>query len=174
MKKKKIFLWLAIILIAIHGYFQIISSNTIILNHEVFINNTPEKVWQVLNDIEAVEKYNPQVAIATCISTSKEGVNSSRECKMKDSSSVKEKITLIEPNKAITMELYESSWPVQNMQWRTAIEPKENGTLVTQKLECKVKYGAFDAILNTLMMKNKMDASLKEVFAGLKKYSETK
>lgn len=106
-------MWLAIRLIATPGYFQIISSQTVILNLEVFIDNTPKKVWQLFNDIEAVEKYNPQVACATCISTSSiEDVNANREWKMKDESSVKEKITAIKTNKAITMELYETSQPI--------------------------------------------------------------
>lgn len=173
-KRKKTLLWILSILAVILIYFQIISGNTIVLNHEVMVNASPDKVWSVLNNIEAVENYNPQVAKATCISTFDQGLNASRQCVMKDSSKVKERVIEIEENKSITMELYESSWPVQNMKWRTAIEAKDGGTLVTQKLEYKVKFGAIGAILNTLMMKNKMDASIKDVFLGLKKYTESK
>lgn len=138
------------------------------------INTSPEKVWAVLNDVEEVGKYNPQVAEAKCISTNHEGLGASRQCTMKDGSILKEKVTLVEPDNAISMELYESGFPVQNMKWRTTIEPKDKGTLVTQKLQYQVKYGAFGALLNALIMKNKMDEGMQAVFEGLKKYSETK
>lgn len=174
MKTKKIILWTVILLAIVLTYFQYLSTQTTTLDHQVFVNNTPEKVWEVLYDIESVEHYNPMVKKATCISTVQAGVNASRECKMIDESTVKERIIDVEPNKALTMELYESTWPVHDMKWRTAIEAKETGTLVTQKLEYKVKYGALGALLNTLMMRNKMDASLQEVFTGLKNYTESK
>ena len=141
-KGKKIFLWTAGVLVVILVYFQIISGRIIILHHEVMINTSPEKVWAVLNNIEEVGKYNPQVAEAKCISTEHEGLGASRQCTMKDGSKIKEKVILVEPNRAVSMELFESDWPVQNMKWRTAVEPKDNGTLVTQKLEYQVKYGA--------------------------------
>ena len=174
MKKKKIFLGIGIVLLAILTYFQVISNNVITLNNEVFINASPDKVWSILNNLEEVENYNPQVSKAVCISTEHSGVNASRQCTMKDGSVIKERVSLVEPYQAITMELYESSWPVQNMKWRTAITAKNSGTLVTQKLQYQVKYGAFGALLNSVMMKNKMYKSLEEVFTELKNYSETK
>jgi len=174
MKRKTTLLWIGIIIAVALGYFQIVSSKTITLQNEILINASPEKVWAVLTDIEAVEHYNPQVEKATCISTAKEGAGACRECRMKDGSSVRERILSVEPNQAVTIELYESPWPVQDMRWRTNIEPSNNVTLVTQELNYRVKYGALGALMNAIMMKDRMDESIKGAFAGLKQYAETR
>lgn len=171
---KKIFKWTGIILLLIIVVFQILSYQTITLHHEVLINAPKEKVWLVLNNIEEVENYNPQVSDATCLSDNHEGVNASRQCTMDDGTTVKEKVLAIDPGNSMTMELYESSWPVKNMKWTTSIETKDGATLVKQDLEYNVRYGAFGALLNTFVMKNKMNASINEVFSELKKYVESK
>ncbi|MDO5970279.1 hypothetical protein Q4Q35_10725 [Flavivirga aquimarina] len=43
---------------------------------------------------------------------------------MKNGSKIKERVIKVKENKVITMELYESNWPVKDMKWRTAIENK--------------------------------------------------
>lgn len=162
------------IIVLILIVFQIKSSKTIVLNHQIKIDGPLEKVWQTLNDIEAVADYNPQVDKAKCITDIRNGVGASRECTMKDGSKVKERIISIEDNKAITMELYESNWPVKDMKWRTAIESANGKTLVIQKLEYKVKMGAFGALLNFLFLENKMNETLQDVFNSMKTHIESK
>lgn len=154
--------------------FQIKSGNTIVLSHQIEIDSSPSQVWETLNNIEAVADYNPQVEKALCITNEKKGVGAGRECTMKDGSKVKERITKVEENKAITMELYESNWPVKDMQWRTAIEDKNSKTLVTQKLEYKMKFGALGALMNSLFLQNKMNSTLQEVFESMKSHIESK
>ncbi len=172
MSKGQILIIVVLILLVVVGYFQMISGRTTTLNHEIMINAKPDSVWQILVNLEMVQHYNPQVASAQYLSNEHQGVNSSRQCTMKDGSVVKERVIAVEENKSITMELYESNWPVEKMKWHTMIEARGEGTLVTQKLDYNTKYGAFGALLNSLMMKNKMQASIQEVFESLKKYSE--
>ncbi len=173
--KKKMILGSVLAVIAlVLIVFQVKSGKTIVLEHQIQIDNSPSLVWKTLNEIEAVADYNPQVEKALCISNNKTGIGASRECTMKDGSKVKERITNIEPDNAITMELYESNWPVKNMKWRTAIADKNGGALVTQKLEYQVKFGAFGAILNALVLENKMNSTLQGVFESMKSYIESK
>jgi len=160
--------------IAVIIFFQIKSGNTIYLTHQIQIDAPPSAVWDVLNTIETVADYNPQVNESHCITENKTGPGASRECTMIDGSVVKERIVKIEPDQAITMELYESNWPVRDMKWRTAVEPKDGGTWVTQTLEYKMKFGAVGAILNSLFLKSKMDSSVQEVFESMKAYVESK
>lgn len=173
--RKKMILISGIVLIAlILVVFQIKSGNTIVLNHQIEIDNSPGKVWEILNNIETVAEYNPQVEKAQCITNNKSGMGASRECTMTDGSKVKERVINVEENKAITMELYESNWPVKDMKWKTTIENRDGKTLVTQKLEYKMKFGALGALMNSLFIQSKMDGTLQEVFESMKAHIESK
>lgn len=173
-RKKMILGGILGIIVLVLIVFQIKSTKTIILNYQIEIDSSADEVWKTLNDIESVAEYNPQVEKALCISDKKEGVGARRECTMTDGSKVKERIISIEDNKAITMELYESNWPVKDMKWRTAIERVNGKILVTQKLEYKMKMGALGALLNSLFLKNKMNSTLQDVFNNMKTYIESK
>jgi uncharacterized protein YndB with AHSA1/START domain len=54
-----------------------------ILHHEVKINAAPEKVWNALADLEAVQNCNPLVAQTRYTSENREGVGASRHCDFK-------------------------------------------------------------------------------------------
>lgn len=174
-KGKMILLTISLVFALILIIFQIISMRNVELNHSIEVKAPKEKVWQILTELETVAYYNPKVKAAVCISTSRTGIGASRECTMHDGSKVKERIIKLETDPyAVSMELYESSWPVKDMNWRTVLESKGNKTLINQNLQYKVKFGAFGAILNTLMMKGKMESAIQETFEGLKDYSERK
>lgn len=173
-KLKPIFAIILVLLLGMIAYFQYQSSKTISIRSQIDINAAPAKVWSVLNDLEAVDQYNPQISKASCISTNKEGLGAARQCVMKDGSTVKERVIGIVGKKAITIELYESDWPVQNMKWTTAIDSLENHTRVVQELTYQVKMGALGAFLNSVMMESKMTTTINEAFSGLKNYVESK
>ncbi len=173
-RKKMILGSIIAIIVLILIVFQIKSGKTIELNHQIEIADSPSKVWETLNNLEAVAEYNPQVKEAHCITSNKTGIGASRECTMTDGSKVKERVIKVEDNKAITMELYESNWPVKDMEWRTVIENKDGQTLVTQKLEYKMKFGAFGALLNFFFLEKKMNSTLQDVFKSMKAHIESK
>jgi uncharacterized membrane protein len=173
-RKKMILGTILAVIVLILIIFQFKSGKTIVLNHQIEIDKGPSQVWETLNNLESVAEYNPQVKKAECITNDKTGIGASRVCTMTDGSKVKERVIEVEENKAITMELYESNWPVKDMKWRTVIENKEGKTLVTQKLEYKMKFGAFGAILNALFLENKMNSTLQDVFNKMKSHIESK
>jgi carbon monoxide dehydrogenase subunit G len=143
------------------------------LHHEIHIAAPLEKVWAVLADLEAVQHYNAGVKHTKYISTVREGVGASRHCDLKPKGWVKERVIAWEPHKAVTMELYESQWPLEFMRWRTALAPDGAGTRVSQQMEYQVKFGLLGALLDKLVMRRKLDQTLAEVFVGLKQFIET-
>lgn len=143
------------------------------LSHEIHINAVPEKVWQVLNNLEEVSAYNPTVAHARYTSDSKEGIGAARECELKAGGKIKERIIAVASGQSVTMELYESEWPVEDMKWTTTIRSENHGTVVTQKTEYRPK-GLIGKILNPIVMKRNMNSTIADVFAELKKYIEAK
>lgn len=143
------------------------------LQHKIHIAAPREKVWAVLADLEAVQHYNAGVKHAKYISAVRAGIGAERQCDLQPKGWVKERVIAWEPQQAVTMELYESQWPLEFMRWRTALAPDGAGTRVSQHLEYKVKFGLFGALLDKLMMRRKMDQALSEVFVNLKKFVET-
>lgn len=145
--------------------------NKVQLNHEILINSSAEKVWDVLSNLERVAHYNPTVASARYVSEQKVGVGSARECQLKPSGLVKERVVAVEEGRSITMELYESDWPVENMTWTTTIHPEGNATMVKQTMSYTPK-GLIGKIMNFLMMKKNIDKTVGDIFVSLKHYVE--
>ncbi len=142
------------------------------LKHEITIEASPEKVFSVLENLEEVQHYNPTVTFAKYISDHKSGAGSARECELGDEGKIRERVTAVDPGKSITMELYEHNWPIKSMQWTTNVLPNGAETRVTQKLTYEMKFGLLGALLNKLVMRNKMDSTLNEVFISMKNYIE--
>ncbi len=143
------------------------------LYNEVEINASPEKVWGVLVNLEEVGKYNPGVTAVRYISEHKTGVGAARHCDLgKDY--VKERVSEVLDLKSISMEAYESSWPLKVMRWTTELHPIGSTTWVKQVAEYEPGMGIFGKIMNALVMKRKFRKAIDDVFLGLKKYIEEK
>ena len=143
------------------------------LRHEIVIQAPAEKVWKILADLESVQHYNPTVKTAKYISSNREGIGASRECELKPKGIAKERIIEWVPGKAMTVELFESDWPVKDMQWRTEVTALGNQTRVSQLLQYRPK-GLLGGVMNFLIMKRMINGSVSKVFQGLKSYSESR
>src|SRR3990172_3713677 len=108
------------------------------LYHTIRIEAPPEKVWEVLANLEAVQHYNPVVSKSRYISPNREGVGASRYCDLKPKGYVKERVIAWEPKQAITLELYEHQWPIVLMRWRTSLKPEGGETTVFQDMEYQI------------------------------------
>lgn len=142
------------------------------LNHEIRIQAPPEKVFAILSDLEAVQHYNPAVKQAKYISQQKQGAGAARVCDLGKDGQIKERVTDWQAGKYITMELYESPWPIKHMRWKTMVKPNGEGTLLSQTMDYQMKFGFLGSLMDSMMMKNKMDKTLVEVFTSLKTYAE--
>jgi hypothetical protein len=58
------------------------------------------------------------------------------------------------------------------MRWLTRIEPKGGGSLITQELEYALKFGPVGWLLDRLVMKRRLTATLDDVFARLARLAE--
>lgn len=97
------------------------------LQHQITINAPIEKVWGVLTDLEQVGAYNPLVKSVKYITDHKTGVGAARECQFEPKGSGKERVTAIAEMKSISMEMYESDWPLKFMNWTNYLT-ESNGT----------------------------------------------
>lgn len=142
------------------------------LHHEVHANCPPERVWALLSDLEAVSRYNPTVAAARTRGDLSVGVGAERECDLRPSGRVVERVTTWESGRAVGLEVIESDWPIVFMRWVTRIEPRDGGCRVTQDLDYQVKFGPLGWLLDTLIMRRKLTMTLDDVFARLARTAE--
>ena len=143
------------------------------LHHEIKINAPVEKVWRSLANLESAKFTNSMVKTVKIISQNKEGVGSARHCDFKDGKFVEERVTVFEPNKLISFELYKHQWPLIFMRWTNKLEKHGNNTLLISDTEYELKFGIFGKIMNILIMRRKFSQIIDDALGKLKRYVET-
>ncbi|WP_332775550.1 SRPBCC family protein [Polaromonas sp.] len=142
------------------------------LKHEVSIAADVETVWRTLSDLLAVKQHNPSVVSVRILTDKTTGIGAARRCEMRTKDWVEEKVWAFDPPHVIGLEVAASSWPVAFMKWRTELRPDGRNTLVKQEMNYKLKFGVLGLLLDKLVMRRKLDASIQEVFERLKLHVE--
>ncbi|HVV50137.1 MAG TPA: SRPBCC family protein [Polyangia bacterium] len=142
------------------------------IHHQIEAACPPERVWAVLADLEAVQHYNPTVRTAAVKGARRSGVGAERVCDLLPNGRVVERVTHWEEGREVGLEVAESDWPIRFMRWVTRIEPKGAGSLISQNLEYELKFGPLGWLLDKLVMKRKLTATLDDVFARLARHAE--
>ncbi len=143
-----------------------------ILTHEIQINVPAEKLWNILSDLEQVGNYNPLVDSVKYISNNKTGVGASRQCQFKPKGYAKERVTAMQQMESISMEMYESEWPLRHMRWTNYLKTENGHTVLKTITDYKVKFGLLGALMDRVVMKPKFNKILDELFISLKQYAE--
>lgn len=142
------------------------------IHHDVHANCPPERIWALLADLASVEHYNPGVRQARIEGAQARGVGARRSCELVPKGRVVERVTHWEEGRALGLEVIESDWPIRFMRWLTRIDAKDGGTRITQSLEYSVKFGPLGWLLDRLMLKRKLTATLDAVFTSLVEHAE--
>ena len=142
------------------------------ITKEVEINAPKAKVWSVLADIGAVEKYNPVVTKSYSTSENKQGLGASRHCDLLPMGSVEEKIVEWDEGESYKIEIFEGK--AIPFKGTGKFELTENGksTNVKMTFEPDMGNGIFGKIMG-FMMKEKMNKMITGVVIGLKHHLET-
>jgi hypothetical protein len=146
-----------------------------IIRHEIQANCPPERVWALLADLVAVQRYNPGVREASIDGHQRTGVGARRICELSPSGRVVERVTHWEEardHRSIGLEIAESDWPLHFMRWVTRVEGRGGATLIGQELEYRLKFGPVGWLMDRLIMERKLRSTLDAVFDGLVKCAE--
>lgn len=143
------------------------------IKNQISINASVESIWNILANIELLDKYDPTVKKSTLISPQNTGLGAKRKVDMLDGKNwFEEKITVFVPNQALTIELTDCSFPIKGLKHSYTFEKAGNQTIVKQVMEYTVKFGLLGKVLDGLMIKKQSDAGIKKFFTGLKQYAE--
>src|SRR5581483_5569749 len=85
---------------------------------------------------------------------------------------VVERVTHWEDGRTLGLEVAESDWPIRFMRWVTRLEPNGGGTRISQTLEYALKFGPAGWLLDRLLMRRKLSATLDDVFNRLARRAE--
>ena len=144
-----------------------------IIHNEIIVNANVDKVWDILTDLELLDKYDPTVKKSTLISSERSGIGAKRKVAMLDGKNwCDEKVSVFKPNEALTYELTACSFPIHQLKHSYTFEKTGNQTTVKQVMEYTVKFGLLGKLLDTLMIRKQSDNGIKKFFNGLKTYAE--
>jgi ribosome-associated toxin RatA of RatAB toxin-antitoxin module len=146
-----------------------------ILHNEIAINASPDKVWSVLTDITALEKYDPTVLGSDLVSTNRNGIGATRKVRMKDGKNwFVEKVTGWEQGKALSFQLTDCSFPINSLSHSYSFSSDGTGTTVRQVMTYEVKFGMLGKFMDRLMIRKQTDKGIKLFMGGLKNFVEAK
>ena len=144
-----------------------------IINNEITINASLERVWNILTTLEMLDKYDPTVKKSTLISKEQTNIGAKRKVEMLDGKNwFEEKVTVFKPNEALTYELTACSFPVHKLKHSYSFEKTGEQIRVKQVMEYTVKFGLLGKLLDSLMIRRQSDSGIKKFFGGLKSYAE--
>jgi ligand-binding SRPBCC domain-containing protein len=144
-----------------------------VLENSIRIEAPPDRVWDVLASLDALDKYDPGVSKAEIISASTDGIGAARRCDLAPGGWFKERVASWVPHETLSFELFECSLPVRRLKHSYRLTPDGNATLVHQRMEYELKLGPIGLLMDVLMVRKKWDAGIKGFFAGLKRYIES-
>lgn len=143
------------------------------IHNEITVNAGIDKLWNILADLELLDKYDPTVKKSTLISTEKTGIGAKRKVLMLDGKNwFDEQVTVFKPNEALTYHLTACSFPIKGLKHSYSFENVGNQTKVKQVMEYTVKFGWLGKLLDVLMIRKQSDSGIKKFFGGLKAYAE--
>ena len=139
---------------------------------EIEINASPEKVWAVLADFNAVEKWSPSVRSAHGVSETDHGVGAVRGFDVPGFGNVEETVVDWKDGESLTFEV-SSVGPVKKTVMTWSVRKESGRTVARVRSEMHTKYGVFGAIIDKLVMRRMFKTRMGQTLLGLKHHVET-
>ena len=143
------------------------------LVNEILINESVEKIWRILTDLEILDRTDPTVKKAILISKNKSGLDAKRKVQMKDGKNwFDEKITVFKPNEELVYQLTDCSFPIKELKHTYTFQKVSGGTKVQQVMEYTVKFGLLGLLMDKIMIGKQFNIGIHKFLNGLKTYTE--
>lgn len=143
------------------------------LVNNITINASVDKIWDILTDLELLDKTDPTVKKATLISENKTGIDAKRKVLMQDGKNwFDEKITVFKPNEELVYQLTDCSFPIKGLKHTYRFQKSGNQTNVQQVMEYTVKFGFMGVLMDKIMIGKQFNSGINKFLNGLKSYAE--
>ncbi len=139
-----------------------------IVSSALTINAPAEQAWNVIADYGNVYRFHPSVKFSSLVSSVERGVGARRRCDFYDKTIVVEEVTEWSEGEGFVVELSGGTMPFEHAHVQLKVRPiEEDSTLVTYKMEYKVKYGLVGRIMDALIIRRKMSNMFINVLKGM-------
>ncbi len=141
------------------------------LTLQVTINVPADKVWAVLADFGAIDKWAPPVSKSYSTTEASGGVGAGRHC---DTSfgPLKEQIVEWEEGRSFIID-GKTILPMKYARNGFSVSPAGDGTVATAWIDFKMKFGPLGSMLDKLVLRRQFRKVLTQGLAGLKDHVET-
>ncbi len=139
---------------------------------EIKVNAPIEQVWEALDDIGSISRWNPGVVRSHVTTDKTRGVGAGRYCDLGGKNYLDEQVVEWEPGKALTMRVIGTNLPFQTADIRFRLQPEHDATMVTVSPEYTLKCGLAGRILDVLFVRHMYKKGMTALLAGLKAHVE--
>lgn len=133
------------------------------------IDASPDAVWAVLGRFMHIDEFAPLVASVEALTTGDDQVGSKRRCTFDDGGNVVEEVTKWQEGRGYRVRLSDTEpMPLHEAHAELRITPQGSAqSLVTWRMEYRVKYGLFGWLLGQTAMKMMISKILDGNLRGL-------
>ncbi len=135
---------------------------------EIKVNAPIEQVWETLDDIGSISRWNPGVVRSHVTTDKTRGVGAGRCCDLDGKNYPDEQVVEWEPGKTLTMRVIGTNLPFQTADIRFRLQPEHDATVVTVSPEYTLKYGLAGRILDVLYVRHTYKRGMAALLRGLK------
>lgn len=148
--------------------------STTTITDQVKINAPREKVWTILADLGAVQEFHPAVKKSYYISEDREGLGAARRCEFTPFGSIDETVIDWKEGEILTLNIHNGKKqpPFKDFTASQVLKSVGDGTVVSLKMEYKMKYGLLGSLMNNIIVKRQMTKVAGAMLRELKVYSE--
>lgn len=129
-------------------------------------------VWAALDDIAAIEQWNPGVRASRLIGTQPSGEGAARYCDLGGRNYLHETVVLHEPERALTMRITETNLPFEHADIGFRLQPDGAGTLITVAPLYRLRFGPLGSLLDRAYVRRTYGRGMAALLRGLKRHVE--
>lgn len=130
----------------------------------------PERVWEILADLETVERWNPSVAWATC-GHPPTGLGARRTCALRPLGQIDEIVSVWEPRARIGFAIGPHG-AVRSAETEIALRERSGGTQIVAIADYHLSFGPLGPAVDRVVVRRQMARMLDASLSGLKDYVE--
>lgn len=138
---------------------------------------SPATCWALMADFAHIDAFNPHLERSAILEGSPAvcGLGTARQCDLKDGRGyLRERVVDWQEGRSYTVDIIESTLPVDGTQTTLGLEPLGDGTRLFVETRYQPRWGIAGSVLDVLLLRPTFASNLGGVIAGLAAMAEAR